>query len=215
VGEKLAKTQKVGSVDRLEAFHNLIQRLVKGFESASVEYVFTGALAASFYGLPRTTTDVDVVVQIADRDLKSRLVLALQEAGLVVDEKEISKALESGYRIARFRDGKTAYTVDIMLSDGKLVKRTGTVAGVEAFFQTPEDLILAKLRMIKATVQRERALKDVEDVRAILKFTRVDVRAIKKKSKADNTLMVFEAIAGSGEHAGGEDLKRLKSGVFQ
>jgi hypothetical protein len=28
----------------------------------------------------------------------------------------------------------------------------------------PKDLILAKLRMIKATVPRERALKDVEDV---------------------------------------------------
>jgi hypothetical protein len=37
-----------------------MQRLVKGFESANVEHVFTGALAASFYGLPRTTTDVDV-----------------------------------------------------------------------------------------------------------------------------------------------------------
>jgi len=47
-------------------------------------------------------------------------------------------------------------------------------------------------------------LKDVEDVKAILKFTRVDIQAIKKKSKTDNTSSVFEAIAGSGEHAGGK-----------
>lgn len=58
--EALAETQKVGSVSRLEVFHDLVQRLVKGFESANVEYAFAGALAASFYGLPRTTTDVDV-----------------------------------------------------------------------------------------------------------------------------------------------------------
>ena len=200
----MAETQKVGSVNRLEAFHNLVQRLVKGFERAKMEYAFTGALAASFYGLPRTTTDVDVVVQITDKDLKSRLELALREAGIVVGEKEIGRALESGYRIARFRDGKTAYTVDIMLSDGKLLKRAGTVAGVNTYFQSPEDLVLAKLRMIKATVPRERALKDVEDVKAILKFTRVDIQAIKKKSKADNTSLVFEAIASSGEHARGK-----------
>ena len=37
-----------------------------------------------------------------------------------------------------------------------------------------EDLVLAKLRMIKATLLRERAVKDEEDVKAILGFTKVD-----------------------------------------
>jgi len=58
--EALAETQKIGGVSRLEAFRNPVQRLVKGLESVNLEYAFTGALAASFYGLPRTTTEVDV-----------------------------------------------------------------------------------------------------------------------------------------------------------
>jgi hypothetical protein len=37
--------------------------------------------------------------------------------------------------------------------------------------------------MIKATVPRERALKDAEDVKAILKFTKVDVETVKKQAK--------------------------------
>jgi len=57
-------------------------------------------------------------------------------------------------------------------------------------------LILAKLRMIKATVPRERALKDEDDVVAILKFSKVDVEAVKMEAKRDSTLSMFEAIVG-------------------
>jgi hypothetical protein len=49
--------------------------------------------------------------------------------------------------------------------------------------------------MIKATVSRERALKDVEDAKAILRFTRVDVEAVKKQAKRNNTLTIFKTIA--------------------
>jgi len=51
--------------------------------------------------------------------------------------------------------------------------------------------------MIKATLPRERALKDEEDVRAILKFTTVDTEAIKKKAEKDTTLSIFKALTAS------------------
>jgi len=178
----------------LEAYYDLVRRLMKGFEKTGVDYAFTGALATSFYGAPRTTVDVDVVIWVAEGKQRARLVSALKMAELVVDEREIDKALESGYRIATFRDTKTAYSVDVMLSDKKLEKRTGTIAGVRMFFQAPEDLILAKLRMIKATVPRERALKDEEDVKAILKFTKVNVDTVKKQAGKDNTFSIFESL---------------------
>jgi len=176
----------------LEAFYDLVKRLVKGFEGAGVDYVFTGALAVSFYGAPRTTVDVDVVVAVAGVKQRVRLVEALKRAGLVVDEREVDRALESGYKIATFRDSKTAYSVDVIFSDGKLEKRAGTVAGLPCFFQTPEELILAKLRMIKATKPRERALKDEEDVKAILRFTEVDMDGVRQKSCKDSTFSILE-----------------------
>jgi len=134
----------------LEAFYDLVKRLVKGFEVAGVDYVFTGALAASFYGAPRTTVDVDVVVAVAGVKQRVRLVEAL--------------------------------------------KRAGTVAGLSCFYQTPEELILAKLRMIKATKPRERALKDEEDVKAILRFTEVDMDGVRQKSRKDSTFSILEEI---------------------
>jgi len=156
--------------------------------------MFTGALAVSYYGRARTTVDVDVVVAVVGRGWRSRLVSGLKGAGLVVDEERIDAALRSGYRIVTFEDGKSPLTVDVILSDVKLVRRAGSILGLATFYQTPEDLILAKLRMVKATVPRERALKDEDDVKAILKFTRVDMDLLERRARESNTLSILEGI---------------------
>ena len=178
----------------MEAFYDLVRRIVKSFGAVWLDYMFNGALAASYYGVPRTTMDVDVVVKLSQKEARSKLVSALKRAGLQVDEERIDAALKSGYRIVTFGDTETPYNIDIIISDRKLEKRAGTVADLPTFYQTPEDLILAKLRMIKAPVPRERALKDEEDVKAILRFTRVDVDAVKKLAERENTLSILEEI---------------------
>jgi len=180
----------------LEAFNELIRRLVTSFNDAGLDYAFTWALAASFYGVPRTTVDIDVLVNVSEKGYLAKLVSALRQAGLRVDEKKIDATLKSGYRIVTFKDFESPYTIDVIFSRGKrLEKRAGTIAGLPTFYQTPEDLLLAKLRMIKATVPRERASKDDEDVRAILKFTEVDVEAVKRQARKNNTLSIFESLA--------------------
>lgn len=156
--------------------------------------MFTGALAVSYYGRARTTVDVDVVVAVVDKGWRTKLVSALERAGLVVDEERVDAALRSGYRIVTFEDSKSPLTVDVILSDVKLVRRAGSILGLATFYQTPEDLILAKLRMIKATVPRKRALKDEDDVKAILKFTRVDMDLLEGRARESNTLSILEGI---------------------
>lgn len=182
----------------MEAFYDFVRRIVKAFEDAGLDYMFTGALAASFYGVPRTTTDVDVVVGVATVRQRVKLVEALRMAELMVDERKIDNALKSGYRIATFKDSKTAYSVDVILSDKRLEKKVGTIVGVPTFYQTPEDLVSAKLRMIKTTVPRERALKDVDDVKAVLRFTEVDMELIRRRAREENTLEVLDKIIGEG-----------------
>lgn len=178
----------------MEAFYKFVRRLADGFSSAGLDYAFTGALAASFYGSPRTTTDVDIVVPVSGLDVKGKVAVALRRAGLDVDERKLDSALTSGYRIASFRDKATPYTLDVIFVDGALRRRVGTVDGVSTFFQAPEDLILAKLRMIKATVPRERAFKDEEDVKAILAFTKVDLEAVKQQTRKDGTHGILEGL---------------------
>ena len=141
--------------------------------------------------------DVDILVEVSRRDSLAKLISALRVAGLEVDRRRIDAALRSSYRIVTLRDTKTPFTVDIILSSTKLEKRTGSIIGLPTFYQTPENLILAKLRMIKATVPRERALKDKDDVRAILKHTRVRINALRNQARRNNTISILEAITSS------------------
>ena len=179
----------------MDDFYRFAKRLAKAFACEGLDYAFTGALAVSFYGAPRTTTDIDVMVSVADDpEAKHKLVEALQQAGLEADERRIEQALTSGYNIATFKDKGSPYTVDVILSNKKLEKQAETIAGIRTFLQKPEGLILAKLKMIKATLPRERAVKDEEDVKAILTFTKVDIEAVKKKAKQDKTFEIFQSL---------------------
>jgi hypothetical protein len=118
----------------------------------------------------------------------------LKEAEVHVEERKIDMAFESGFKIATFRDNRSPFTLDTIFSRKKLEKRSGTILGLPTFYQTPEELILAKLRMIKATIPRERAFKDEEDVKAILKFTEVNGETLEKKARRNNTLSILETI---------------------
>lgn len=172
----------------------MIRRIIDSFNASGLDYAFTGALAASYYGIPRTTMDVDVVVKISFADLQTELVPALRKAGLKVEEERIIMSLKSGFKIATFKDNKSPFTVDVIFSDKKLRKRAGIMLGLSTFFQAPEELVSAKLRMIKATIPRERAQKDENDVKAILKFTKANVDAVRKQAQKDSTLQILEDI---------------------
>ncbi|MBO3833372.1 MAG: hypothetical protein FGF51_08365 [Candidatus Brockarchaeota archaeon] len=100
----------------MKTFRNLVRRLVTAFEDAKLEYAFTGALAASFYGVPRSTVDIDVIVRVSDEKDMCVLISALRKARLKIDEKAISSALKSGCRIFTIRDEGTPYSVDVTSS---------------------------------------------------------------------------------------------------
>jgi len=156
--------------------------------------MFTGALAASYYGLPRTTMDVDLVIKVTEENSQI-LAAQLRKAGIQANAQNIHKALKSGYRIITLEDKKTPFSIDIILSNKKLEKKPGLILGLPAFYQTPEALILSKLRMIKATIPKERTLKDQDDIRAILKYTKINMEAIKKRARLENTISIFEELA--------------------
>ncbi len=180
-------------MDNLTKF---IKTLIECFTKERLDYAFTGALAVSYYGVPRTTTDIDIIVTIPRKNTqartrtKAKLILALRNAGLEIEEKRIDDALSSGYKIATFTCKTSPYRVDIIFSE-EVHKQTGEIVGVKTFLQLPEDLIAAKLRMIEATLDTERAVKDEDDIHAILRFTRVNRDAVKRYAEKDGTSEVW------------------------
>ena len=155
--------------------------------------MLTGALAASHYGVPRTTVDIDIVVNFAPENTKF-LATQLRKAGLLVSERKIEASFKSGFKIITLEDKKTPFTIDVILSDRKLEKRKGSILGVLTYYQTPEALILAKLRMIKATIPKEKTLKDKDDIKAILKYTKVNLKALKEKASKEKTISILEEL---------------------
>jgi len=180
----------------METLAEFIKKIVCVLEGEKINYAFTGALAASFYGVPRTTADIDIIIAISKKDAKVKLIPALRSMGLDVEEKTIDDALTSGFSIATFKGKTLPYRVDIIFADN-VRKRKGIVADVNTWLQDPEDLINAKLRMIKVTLDGNKAAKDESDVRAILQFTQVDKRLIKEQAKKDQTLQFWKRLTTS------------------
>jgi hypothetical protein len=178
-------------VDRFEDF---VRRVVKNFNTAGIDYMFTGALAASYYGTPRTTMDIDVVVKVAPENPQTHLVALLRKAEMQVDEQKIADAFKSGFKIITLKDKRTPFTLDVILSDKKLEKTCGTMLGLPTFYQTPEELILSKLRMINVTIPKERALKDKDDVKAILRYADVDMKALKRRAREESTFSTLKEL---------------------
>lgn len=163
---------------------------------SKLDYMLTGALAASYYGVPRTTVDVDVVVKLAPENTNF-LATQLKSAGLRVSERKMEAAFKSGFKIITLEDEKTPFTVDIIFSEKKLDKKKGSILGIPTYYQTPEALILAKLRMIKATIPKERALKDKDDVKAILRYTKVNLKTLKDKASEEKTISILKELINS------------------
>lgn len=170
-------------------------RVVRSLNRTGFKYMFTGAIAASYYGRPRTTLDIDIVIAV-DQEGLARLSKALSKAGLVVRESELASAWCSDYRIATLEDKKTPHTVDIIFTDRKLKRIRGHIAGLRTYYESAESLVLAKLRMLKVTIQPERATTDRQDVKDILKFAKIDLKSLRKNAQAESTIKILNALTG-------------------
>lgn len=153
--------------------------------------MFTGAIASSYYGRPRTTLDIDIVVAVERRELV-RLAKALKKASLVVHHKKLDAAWRSDYRIATLEDKKSAHTVDVIFTHRELKRTQGHVSGLPTYYETAESLVLAKLRMLKVTIQPERAATDGEDIKAILESTKIDLKSLRKESEVETTIKILD-----------------------
>lgn len=158
-------------------------------------------MAASYYGQPRTTIDIDFIIQIPINDL-DKLLDKLARFGLKINRTRIKKQLRGGYNIVSLEHRNSPYRVDLIIqTDGRLERRAGRALGLKTYYQPPELLVLSKLRMIKATLPRERSQKDRDDIRAIVANTRIDKRRILKQAKQESTIEIFKEIFLETRHS--------------
>ena len=89
-----------------------LAEVVGTLEAASIEYMIGGSVASSIYGEPRTTRDVDIVVEITDKSLAS-LVSAVDPTRIYIDEPAHGQSVVSGQMYNRRWAGDLK--VDVLL----------------------------------------------------------------------------------------------------
>jgi hypothetical protein len=151
----------------------LLRRLVATLEQVGVPYLITGSTATIFYGEPRFTNDIDVVVQLGEKDL-SRLLAAFPGDEFYLSEEAARRALATGgqFNIIHPRSG---LKVDIIVAAETPFDRSRFERGrrlhpapdYEAVFAAPEDVILKKLLFYREGGSD----KHLRDVAGVLKIS--------------------------------------------
>ncbi len=113
------------------------------------DYVIVGGFAVLFYGTPRTTMDIDYVIQLEDEDIPV-LIKFLQENGFHADEYDMRAALKERSHCT-VEDKETMFRLDIkgvyneMDERALRNKRRIRFNDIDVWIASPEDTIANKL----------------------------------------------------------------------
>ena len=160
-------------------FQNLLARTSHILKELEIPYIITGGYAVCYWGRPRSTFDIDVVVELPDSKVK-QLTEALRQISesIYVDEITVQNAVkEKGEFNIIHADSGTK--IDFWLLKEKdpfdisrlrrAIKKE--VLGHDVYLSSPEDLILAKLKWN----QESPSDRNLEDVKSIFKFSGKDL----------------------------------------
>jgi hypothetical protein len=144
------------------------------FEQLDIPYYITGGVAASTYGDPRTTRDMDVVLELRREDIV-RLVDALEQTGFycppgaVEDIQHASGRVLSVTHMEKILNADLVLNADTEFDRSKMARRRleaiDEAGELQVWMCAPEDLILAKLLW----GQRSQSEKQWRDVLGVLK----------------------------------------------
>lgn len=167
---------------------DFLARLVERLEAAQVPYMLAGSVASTFHGMPRSTQDVDVVVELSSQSL-SKLLSELPDDAYYVSADAARDALR---RQAQFNiiDLATGWKADLIVrksrpfSAEEFQRRVrAEVFGVGTWIASPEDTVLSKLEWSKRGGGSERQLRDVVGI-VELRGAELDRAYIKKWAAA-------------------------------
>lgn len=143
----------------------LLERVVPILESLGIEYMVTGSIASSMQGEPRSTHDIDIVVQIPAHAI-GPLLAAFPAPDFLLQEQSVRDAMRNGsmFNLLSLADGEK---VDFWILTGepfdqmRFARRRTVPAGIiDLKVSAPEDTILVKLHWAKLSGGSEKQFRD-------------------------------------------------------
>jgi hypothetical protein len=180
----------------LKAFFTYV---IEVLENLGIPYMVVGGFAAIFYGEPRLTIDVDIVVDMEPEHIKP-VVAAFPVPDYYVSEEGIRDSLQRGYPFNVIQPA-TGAKVDLVPLPRDPFTRSAfqrrqrlefDEAGRSATFITPEDIIVAKLIAHRETGS-DKHLRDARGV-LVMQWGELDLEVIRRSARANGVLERFKAL---------------------
>jgi hypothetical protein len=151
----------------------VLQIITTALDQNNVAYMLTGSFASAYYGTPRSTQDIDIIVEATPTQLRGFV------QSLPVDQyySDLDAALQAHQAESMFNviDLTTGWKIDLIMRKSRPFSREEFLRrvlihlqGVSVFVASAEDIVVAKLEWSKlAQSQRQ-----IDDVAAILRARR-------------------------------------------
>jgi hypothetical protein len=143
----------------------LLKNLAACLEVSGIPYMMTGSIVSSLHGEPRSTHDIDVVVQIKKADV-AKLIAAFPAPRYYLDKIDAEEAIDER-TMFNLIDSSEGDKVDFWLLTDEPFDRSRfgrktveEVFGTRLYVSSPEDTIIAKLRWAKLSGGSEKQFGD-------------------------------------------------------
>ncbi len=155
----------------------LLELVVRSLEKLGVRYFVTGSMATIFFGEPRFTNDIDIVVALS-RDSIDRLAQEFQAPHFYLSDEAARDAIEHAGQFNLIHPS-SGLKVDFMVAADTPFNRSRFSRCVrvragedfEATFSAPEDVILMKMQYYR----QGGSDKHLRDIAGILRISPSDV----------------------------------------
>jgi hypothetical protein len=157
----------------MSSLQSLLDRIVPALQNAGIPFMVAGSFASAAHGLPRSTNDLDIIID-PTREALDSLLAQLPPDTYYVDVDVARDALQ---RRGMFNviDHATGWKIDFIFRRNRAFSRQEferrsamNLLGVEVFMASAEDTILAKLEWSKASGGSERQRRDIAGIIATL-----------------------------------------------
>lgn len=139
-------------------------------EAAGIPFMIAGSFASTTHGLPRSTQDLDLVIDPPTPAALETLLSSISSLQYYVDADTAREAVKwrSMFNLIDLASG---WKVDLILRKNRAFSREEfarrmkmTILGVPTFVASPEDTIVAKLEWSKLSGGSQRQLRDVAGI---------------------------------------------------
>lgn len=171
-------------------------KVLKALGDSAIEYMVTGSVASIRYGKPRVTHDIDLIIVVEKTTVWEKLSKELGDEFYFDVEgfREMMKTMGmfnfihpvSGLKVDCWRLKDTEYEKTSFSR-----RRKVNFAGIQAYFSTPEDVILSKLSWYKQGA----SARHLEDIKGIVEMqTKLDFQYIEKWAKELGILDIWNEL---------------------